>query len=104
MKTVKIKDSKGTIQTRRTLSVGKTTLGRWAIYGEFLNPITFSVDRHKLFDLKYPHYRTKRAAEASLEHLRENSDITEFVSWHTTNREGVEGRAKQLGVEILWIA
>ena len=100
MKIVEIKDDNGVIKTKRTLSVGKNGK-KWAIFGEFFNPITFEVDRFKLYDLKYPHYRTRRAAEASLDQLR-NYGLLD-VSWHTTNREGVENRAKHFGVEVRWV-
>ena len=107
MNKVEIKDDNGVIKTKRTASVGKTGFNRWAIFGEFFNPITFEVDRFKLYDLKYPHYRTRRAAEASLDQLRKRLDdglLDGYVPWYTTNREGVENRAKHFGIEVRWVA
>lgn len=100
MKTVEIKESNGTIQTKRTAYVGKDGR-RWAIFGEIFNPVTFGVDRFKVLDLRYPYYRTKKAAEDALSHYGLDSI---FIPWYTATRDGVEERAKQFGVDLRWVA
>ena len=104
MDTIEIRDC-GVIQTRLKKVVGRNAKRRWAIFGEYFNPMTFSVERSLWCELTYPYYLTKKTAEAILERDSKNEDWNAvWMTWFSAFKEGIERRAQENGVAVKWVA